>query len=436
MKLKDRLLDFLLRLYAWFFRAAPSQEMRIFLESILFVFVATGISKGLWFVMNVAGGRVLGPTTYGEYTLIVSIAGFLAIPAGFGVMGGLVRRLAEEEDEGRRKRIISTAVIYTSLTLAAITVVYVLLHQQFAALARMGPHTFLIAVSVFLVTVAASLTQLLLQGLHRQKTWAIVTITTSAAGFVGFVWLLIAGVRNILLLYVPFVLGSILFSTAVLLILHKYISPRTFDAKEFKWMFHFGAYIFLVSIATTLLGNLDRVMLNYYLGAEAVGLYQAYYFSSIMFVGVLTGIFTQVFFPTAVKLKGLRNMLRKLDKVVVAGVLGSLVLVPILVGIIIALYHYPLFWTSLILFTLATAVDVAQVLYSTLLSAQGISGVRRTTAGIFASFVLNAILNVILIPLFSLNGAVLAFILSLGLQAIYLRVALGRMGDTRQGVSR
>ena len=121
------------------------------------------------------------------------------------MLGGVVRRLAEEEDEERRRRIISTTITYTTLTLLAVTALYVLLYQQFASLARMGPHTFLIAVTVFLVTVAASITQLLLQGLHKQKTWSIVTIITSVIGFVGFVALLLTGVRNILLLYVPFV---------------------------------------------------------------------------------------------------------------------------------------------------------------------------------------------------------------------------------------
>ena len=192
-------------------------------------------------------------------------------------------------------------------------------------------------------------------------------------------------------------------------------------------MFHFGVYIFFITISSTLLGNLDRVMLNYYLGAGAVGLYQAYYFSSIMFVGVLTGIFVQVFFPTAVKLKELHSTLKKLDKVVAIGVACAIVLVPVLLLVILALYHYPFFWLTAAFFTLTTMADIAGCLYSSLLTAQGIVGVRRVTYGLLFAFVFNGALNAFLIPRIGLDGAAIAIMVTFILQTTYVRMTLGAL---------
>jgi len=429
MTFKDKIVNKIENIYCKFFKTTPTKEIKIFIESLLFVFIATGIAKGLLFIMNILGGRILGPTTYGEYTLVVSVSAFLAIPVGLGVLGGVLKVLAETDNEKRRKAIISTAIRYIAISTATFSIIYILLFRQLATVFQIGSNLFLLSVALMASAIGLSLYESIIQGLHRQKLWSWMTLTAYIISAAAFAFLLINKETGMLLMFIPTILINIIFVAIGIYILRKYHSIKTFDKSSFRDMFMYGIYVLIITVATTFLGNVDKIMINFYKGAASVGLYQAYYFSSIMILGVISGVFIKVFFPTAVKLKDPKGMLRKLDKILIMGVPMIFIFTPFIMWLVLFLYNFPFNLTTSIIFAIATAVDLTSVMYVSLLNAQGEMQIKKMTIGFIAAFILNIIINAILIPPLGINGAIIATGIAFLTVGIYARAKINSISS-------
>ncbi len=430
MNIKKKAVDIIASIYSWFYKAKPTKQMLVFIESLVFVFLATGLSKGLLFVMNILGGRFLGAETYGEYTLINTFAMFLAIPIGLGVLGGVTRQLADVESFKRRKIIISTATNYFLITLVLFSAVYFLFYKELALVTKMGHNLFLLTALLVIFWSSNSLIESVFRGLHKQRQWSWITIISYALAFTSFAYLAIIGNINILLLFIPTFIIYAGFSFFGALFLRNYFTPGLFDSGEFKEMFHYGAYAFIITVAVTFLGNVDRVMINYFLGAGSVGLYQAYFFSSIMIIGVITGAFIRVFFPTAVKVKDPLNITKKLDRLMLIGIPAAFILLPFLIWFVVFLYGYEFSLLTAFLFSLATAIDILVVINSATLNAQGTASIKKTATGLVAAFIINIPLNYFLINLLGINGAIIATATSMLILYIYIRINLKKQKIT------
>jgi O-antigen/teichoic acid export membrane protein len=424
MKLDKLMLKYVLKMYGWFFKTAPTKDLHIFAESILFVFIATGIAKSLMLIMNIVGGRILGSALYGEYTLLLSITSFLMIPIGFAVQGGLMKYLADVTDAEKQKKIISTAFIYFGLTLAACIIIYVLFLKQLASMFHAGETVFLISVALLIFWSATAFFELVLKSLHQQKQWSYMTAASYFLASIIFIALIVLKQTNILLLLIPTLIIYIFFASMGGLYLRKYYSKLEFDKKEFNKMFKYGIFVFIITISTTFLGNIDKVMINLFMGADAIGIYQAYFLSSVMIIGVLLGVFVNVFAPTAIKLKDTKGLLKKIDKLVLISSLFLIVLIPIIQFVVLYLYNYPFNITTSLFFTIATILTVGTVLFSVLLDVQSIETVKKSSTGVIIAFIINIPLNYLFIPLWGINGAIIATAISYFLLLIYIRYNL------------
>jgi len=431
MSFKEKVMDFLLDAYTWLFRAKPSKEIRIFIESLFFVFIATGISKGLLLIINLLGGRILGPTVYGEYSLIAATAALIGIPIGIGAVGGLVKSLADISDENRQRRIISTVGIYFMLTLLLFTVIYLAFYRNIAAIAKMGPNVFLMTIAFMFIMSIAMYMEYVLQGLHMQKQWSWYTSIAAVISFIIFVIMMLLGKINIFTLYFPNLLVYFIFFLISLFVLRKY-TRAIFDREEFKKAFHYGTYVFIITLASTFLGNLDKLMLGYFLGAESVGIYTAYYFSSIALVGVLSGIFVRVFFPTAIKIKDTEGIFKKIKKVLPYIIICTAILSFISQYVMIWFYKFPLYMDTLLYFVITTVITTLFVIYSTLLSSGGTSTIKKTAIIIVIGFIINAILNYLLIPILKINGSALATLISYAFMTVYVIITLAKNKDKQR----
>lgn len=426
-KIKDLLIEKLADLYGWFFKTKKTAEIKTFIESIFFVFIATGIAKGLWFIVNILSGRLMGESLYGEYTLIVSISAFLAIPLGFGILGGITKNLAETEKFIERKKIISTSANYVMFTTFLFSAIYLLFYRQLAAFSKIGPNLFILTIILIMFMSANTLFDTILKGLHKQKKWSLFYILAYVPAFILFSTFVLLDKIDIFLIYLPQLLTLLIFSGAGFIYLRKYFSFKILDKVYFKKLFHFGFYSFIVATAGAFLGNVDIVMINYFMGADSVGSYQAYFMSSIMLIGVLQGVFMAVFFPTAVKLKNPKMLLKKMDRVMkfVSPVL--LISVPFIVYIGLYLYNYPFSLLTAVLFGIATMVDILAAVYSGLLNAQGVFAIKKTALGLTLAFLINIPINYVLIQKIGINGAIIGTTISFLLLFLYLRISLGRI---------
>ena len=104
-------INFVTFFYERIFHDKMSDDVRKFFKNLLYVGLGTIVAMIFSFVFNIFAGRILGPSGYGEFTLVQSVAMFLYIPMLLGFNTAMVKFNSEREDLKRQRSIISTTYI-------------------------------------------------------------------------------------------------------------------------------------------------------------------------------------------------------------------------------------------------------------------------------------------------------------------------------------
>jgi len=153
---------------------------------------------------------------------------------------------------------------------------------------------------------------------------------------------------------------------------------------------------------------LSKILVNRYLTTADVGVYNAYYFSSIAIVIFLSTMFITVFFPTASKYQRKEPIFKKIRQLSPYLFLGG---IPAFLGIewiILTLYgaKYPMNYSLMLLFALTSILIAIHSLYNWLFCSEGVLGVKLVTVVSIFIALISVFLSVYLIPLFALYGAI------------------------------
>jgi O-antigen/teichoic acid export membrane protein len=429
-KFKERFASLIERLYMWIFKTNVTPDIKIFIRNLGWLFMATVIAKIFLFIINVFGGRVLGPEKYGSYNVIISVASFLLIPVFLGISAALVKYVAEEKKAEKKKSLYSTVWIFFIACEILFVALYFIFRNQLKLLFGVNESIFVLAIILTFFWALWSFMDNSMQGLLLMKKLSKVIIISNAVMFAVFLLLLASGktsTYSIYLLYIPLITGYLAFFIGGFFFIRKYLVAK-FESRFFmKQMVPYALWATVIALSTTFFGNIDILMLNYFLGVKTVGIYQAYYFSSIMMVGVLTGIFVKVFVPTSLQYADKKGILKRLNKTAIPIILFVLIAMPFVIWLIITLYSYEINFLYILLFTFATLIDSLVVIYTALLSSLSIKSIKRSSIGMLLAFCINVVLNYFLIPKLGLIGAITATICSLGFMLVYVRINLHKL---------
>jgi O-antigen/teichoic acid export membrane protein len=160
--------------------------------------------------------------------------------------------------------------------------------------------------------------------------------------------------------------------------------------------------------------NIDKILIYKYLTVADVGIYKAYYMSSINFARLLFGIFNTVFFPTASKYKNKYIIFKRINTIVPYIIIIGLPFTLTSQFIILTLYGsgYQFDLILMILFGLAAIIIFLNSCYVWLMASVGIDGIKITSLGAIITAVMNIVLNIMFIPVIGLRGAIIATIIS------------------------
>ena len=425
-------INIIANIYSKIFKEKSGPATKEFIKKVIFIFIGTGIAKSIILVFNLIGGRVTGPEIYGKFSLILSVTEILVIPIGIGVLTGVIKNLAETPDLKNRKSLISTAFNFQVLTILILIPLYYLFHGILSSALKIEPTVFILAIILSIFWSFNTLSETILQGLHRQVHYAIFLSISHIIPLFVFVYFLIIDNTELMILYLPFILVLFLFSIISLISTKKFIKIGLISKKHFHKLFEYGIIAFFLYILTTFLGNVDRIMINYLLATSDLGIYQAYYTASISIVGILAGVFIKVLFPTAVKLKDPKGFTKKLDKLSLISFPIILLVSPAIIWIFLYIYNYPFSLMTAALFAIATTIDLIVVLYSTLLNAQGTQFIKKTLIGLGVAFLVNIPLNYVLIGWYGINGAIMSTGFSFFLLFVYLRYSLSKIKEKKK----
>lgn len=396
-------------IYEKIFHEKMSSEVVNFLKIVSYVGFGTFIATAFSFTFNVLSGRILGPIGYGKFSLVQSIAMFLYIPMIMGYSNAMIKYSAEKDSFDRQREIVSTTYILVLICTIVSVVIYLLVPQNILEYFSVSSEVFHLSIVFAVLFVVYTLTTSTLKALHKMKQYAMLTPIYSIVLLLVFITF--SFFRNIsyLLSTVSIIFAYMTTSILSLIYILKYLTCRPNKYWAYK-LTNYGLYTIIGGIAFVFYTNIDQILINRYMSAEDLGIYKAYYYSSINVASICFNSFNSVFFPVASKYKDKAIILKRINKII-----------PYLIGIgtpfivfsefvILNLYGgaYKINFPLIILFAIVSILIVYYGLYDWTFCSEGIKGVKLVNKSTILIAIINITLDFYFIPFMGLFGAIIS----------------------------
>ncbi len=377
---------------------------------------------GLLFLLSVIAARLLGPESYGLYSIVAAFIGIYALLLSFGFNFNLNKYVPQLVAQGERGKLNHLVRHILSIRFLASTLICLLLYIFSEKLSILigRPETAyylkVVAIVVFFQSIG-ELLQYLFIGLINIKPLTIINISTRILQ-VGFAYLILRmgyGIAG--LLYV--MLGtSVLATLLYLLTARKFLlsENKKFDLKP---IYRYGLIMWASVILTFILGKqVDILLLNHFLVTTAqIGFYNIAYDLSINLGVVLTvgfsGVIISTFSEIAAKAgaKGMGNAWSMILKsalllVVPATALAAYYASPLITTIYSDAYTPVVAAFQLYILLMLAGRMIGGGSSYTVLMVVGRERFLLLTVGLAG--VINIALDIILIPIYGVFGAIIA----------------------------
>lgn len=391
-----------------------SPEVEKFILNLSYVGTGVVIASFFSFSYNILAGRLLGPSEYGSFSLIQSVAMFLYIPMLLGFHTALVKYNAEKIDFNRQKNIISTTYILVFLFTIVSVLIYIIFSKEIMSLFSISDEIFYYTIVFAILFVFFTLTTETLRSLHMIGAYSRLKPVFSIILFSSF--LLFVFFINDFSFRAP--LFSMFLAYGItggigIAIIGKYLIP-VFN-KEWAYKLHkYSIFSLMGGISFVIYTNIDKLLINQYLTVVDVGKYTAYNYSFTSIVLLVTTIFITVFFPVASQQSTKIGLFNKINKLVCYYVIFSFILAGISGFIIIGLYgpEYEFDIILGLLFVFVAIIISLNQFYGQLMASVGEKGIKVMSLAAISMAIINSLLNLKFIPVWGVKGAVVATIIA------------------------
>ena len=417
-------IKYLLIIYERIFHEKISRDVKKFLKNLAYISVGTISATVLSFAFNILAGRFLGPFEYGKFSLLQSVAMFLYLPMLLGFHTAMIKYNSEKDDLARQTKIISTSFILVFIFSIPSLIIYYIFSFQLSKLFSVSEGLFYLSIIfaiLFLFYVMAIST---VRGLLKMKTFALFQPIYSCILLITLLYFIFDKTLSFKSVAYSFYLAYGISAILILFFLRKYMRFQ-FDKNWAKKLLHYSTFASVGGLSYVFYTNIDKILINTYMTLADVGIYRAYTYASMSIIGAISGIFITVFFPTASKYKNKYKIYQRINKLLpfIFGI--GIPFIFISEFIILKLYgeNYPINLPLMFIFTITSLLIQIYCLYAWLFDSEGLIGVKIALSGTLTIAISNIFLNILLIPLFGLYGAIgsTAISFSIGLCILFLR---------------
>ncbi|MEN6552455.1 MAG: oligosaccharide flippase family protein [Methanobacterium sp.] len=419
-------------IYEKIIREKMSDDVENFLKNVSYVGLGTFIAAVFSFTFNILSGRLLGPVGYGKFGLVQSIGSFLYIPMIMGYSSAIVKYSAEKDDLDRQKKIISTTYTLVLFFTIVSLFIYLLIPQKILEYFSVSNEMFHLSIVFAILFVLYTLTNSTLRGLHEMKKYAIFTSTYSFILLLVFLFFaffkMISWQSMIFSLFFAYAATS----GIILFFIRKYFVFK-FDKSWARRLTNYSLYTIIGGITFVFYSNIDQIVINMYMSAKDLGIYKAYYSSSINIAYVLFGIFMSVFFPVASKCEDKKSIFKKINKLIPYLIICGIPFIIFFEFLILNLYGstYKINILLIISFAIVSVLIVYFGLYDWTLCSEGIEGVKLVNKSTILIAIINITLDIYLIPRLGLFGATISTITAF-IIGIYFLLKKGKIYELWQ----
>ena len=195
--------------------------------------------------------------------------------------------------------------------------------------------------------------------------------------------------------------------------LRKYL--RLLFSKEWAGtLSKYGLLAVVGGISFAVYSNIDKILINEYMTTSDLGIYKAYYLSSINIASLFSVVFNTVLFPRLQDTENEKTYLTKSQKLIPYIIVVGIPVVFICEFVIFKIYgsKYSMNFLLMLIFAATSILAVSYSLYDWLLASQGKRGIKICTIIALIMATCNIIFLFCLLPHFALYGAIFSLLLS------------------------
>ncbi len=392
--------------YRHIFKEDMSEGAYFFAKNLFYIVLGYGVAAFCVFAFQVISGRVFGPEEYGKYALVDAVTMFLHILMIWGFSTAAIKYCAGTRDKQEQKDIISSSFWLVLLFSCVFTIIFLVFYRQLASIFSVPPEIFIFSIVFADFFTVYTVSTNILKGINQMKKLAVFRMVYGVAILACLFLFMLAGRESFRSIVLSISFAYAIVSLIAIASVRKYINFKI-NIPWAKKLFRYGNYTILGNVCLAFLPSFNDLVVNKNLSVESVGIYNAYYFSSIGMVFFLMNNFITVFFPmVSAHLKKI-TILKKINKLPPIILLFGLPLSFALEWIILSLYgsKYPIYFLLIAFFALANVFIIIYQLYNWILYSEGINGAKLANIASMFTVVSNILLAIFLTPVFGLYGA-------------------------------
>jgi O-antigen/teichoic acid export membrane protein len=408
------------------FHEAPPNGLLRHLDRFMAFGLGMVAAKFLSVAAQILIGRTLGQADYGTLTIMLLLAGYLAVPITGGWGHAFTRIVAQETDSGKRLAALNSLLMVSMLL--CLLVCGTLFALRGNLVDWIGIDRRLVDVTLVMGLLCAwwTLAKQIAQAFQAWRTYVFVEASLSVVLLAAVLVLVFTGRADISGIGVVFWIayglagmGALRFVAAAIRrgVVGTYVKP----------ILHHGGFMLLTGLVTVSTYSMDRIIIQKTLGPADVGLYQAHFLATFGVISALLTILMTYLFPIFCRDEegvlhrhlGRASLLQYPVTMMVSAVVGRAVL---------WLYGYPVNPQLLMCLTLFGAVQFHVQIKAWYLSSRGADTALVALGSQLTFLVLNAMILLLLVDRlgitsggFALLAAALGSLLFLTCSKLFIR---------------
>ncbi len=392
-------------------------KVKKYLHNTLWIMGDKITNLGVGFLVTVVVARYLGPEDFGIFSYAISVAALFSAAGHMGLSGLVVREIVKKPDERGVTLGTTLALKFIGMALGyTLLLIYAMAYEGVS--------------SIEFTAVAIAGAVLLFKPFDIIDFWFQAFVQARYVTYARLTGLAVSSVLKLLFVFlgfsvVYFVAANLIQAIAIaiaFLFVYKIKSSLKVAEWRFSWakakeLFSQGCVIYLGSIFAVIYLKVDQVMLRWFEGSEAVGIYavaaqlsEAWYFVPVAIVAS--------FFPKLIKLKEenpeqFNKRLQQLFDLLFILALGVAIVMTLLSEWIITLFFgaYYIDSASVLVIHIWAAIFIfMRAAFSKWILIENALVFSLITQG--AGALVNVALNYFLIPSFGVQGAAYATLIS------------------------
>ena len=385
-------------------------------QTSIIVFLAKLLGAGLGFIATLAFARIVGAEVLGIYALILTIVGWTVFASDLGIGGAMKKRISEDEEPGAY---LTAGVIWVLGIAAAVSIVLLLVQPLVES--YVNDFDRYVAISVVWVLVGLLFIKLfykiplrVLGGERKVHVAALLDPVKQGSHSLLQIGLVVLG-YSLLGMLVGYAIGGII--VGILGLYFVSVRPARPNRRHFKSLFNYAKYSWLGRLKSRIFQDIDILILGAFVPSAAIGVYSVAWslskFLELFSNSIASTLFPEISYSSTQEsmeiVRGyVEDALKYTGLIVIPGFVGGILLAEELMFV----YGAEFVDGAMILWILILAILVHGYQNQFINALNGIDRPDLSFRVNLVFAILNAGLNLLLIPQYGIEGAAIASVAS------------------------